>query len=566
MKATRIIWGMFLLLIAGVVLAQGVPQLINFQGRLTDDAGLPIDGPVEMRFRLLDADTLSASVLWSETHASVSVNNGIYHLILGSVNPLPPSALSVSDIYLEIRVEGEILRPRSQITSVPFAHKAAGVPDGVITSAMIADGTVTGSDIDSQTITSTNIADETITSTQIQDLSINGSDLQDNSLGTAQIQDIYVLNAGDTVFGDLQVNGSQSIGLDLTVSGGNIGIGTAPDPSCSIINQSGGAPAQGALLYGSSAGVKAAWSSDPVDHYAYLGTETYGVYASSGNSDEVEARVGGRFWASSQNWTYGVYTEALCYGNSAAVGVESAVSNFSSGDAYGGRFSTSTLGTGIHYGVYAEAQGGLESYGVYGYASGSYSGNDYGIYNAAGIKSWVNPDPEDPSKSIVYATLEGGENGTYWRGTARLERGRAVVIMPDHFRKVTSPDHPVTVTLAPRGECSGLMLVETGNERIVVKEMMGGTSDVEFDFIIMGKRLGYEDHDPVIDNVDYVPFQGHHSGMDGTRITTQEWYNSHSDGLKRIFRMNGTLKEDGSINEALFREKGWKVVKEESWE
>ncbi len=148
MKLTRIVWGFFLVFIAAVffgslvlnyaALAQSVPPLLNYQGRLTDDTGLPVDGSREMHFALLDADTLSAGVLWSETHTSVQVGKGIYHVILGSVNPLPPSALSGSTAYLEVRVGGEVLRPRSLLTSVPFAHKA----DQAKTAAQVAPGAV----------------------------------------------------------------------------------------------------------------------------------------------------------------------------------------------------------------------------------------------------------------------------------------------------------------------------------------------------------------------------------------------------------------------------------------
>jgi hypothetical protein len=335
--------------------AQQVPQLINYQGRLTDSSGQPIDGTREMRFRILDADTISASVLWSETHSSVQVDQGIYHVLLGSVNALPPSAMSQADIFLEVRMQGEILRPRSQITSVPFAHKAASVPDSSITSAMIADGTITGSDINTQTITSTNIAYETITSTQIQDSSIAGSDLQNDSLGTDQIQDIYVLNTGDTVTGDLQVNGNQSIGLDLTVSGGHIGIGTAPSPSYGIINNSATAPTYGAYLYGSSYGIYGALSSDPNEHFAYLGTNNAGVSARAGDPDETGNRYGGSFDAYSQTFSYGVYGRASAYGANSAFGVWGHGYNESSGNAYGGYFSTDSSGTGTHYGVYASA-------------------------------------------------------------------------------------------------------------------------------------------------------------------------------------------------------------------
>jgi hypothetical protein len=321
MKSIRVFGGMVILLFAGIVLAQGVPQLINYQGRLTDDTGMPIDGSREMRFRLLDADTLSASVLWSETHTSVQVDQGIYHVLLGSVNPLPPSAMSQADIFLEVRVAGEILRPRSQITSVPFAHKAASVPDSVITSAMIADGTITGSDINSQTITSSNISDETITSTQIQDSSITGADIGADELGSDQIQDIYVLNTGDTVTGDFQVNG-------------HIGIGRTPDITRAL---------------------HAAWSSDPADHYAWLSSQDYGVYARSGNSDETGTRQGGRFYAFSLDSAYGACGMAYGYGASPALGVRGYGLNESSGEAYGGYFFTSNSGTGTHYGVFASA-------------------------------------------------------------------------------------------------------------------------------------------------------------------------------------------------------------------
>ncbi len=333
MKAAKFLSGLIICMIAGVVFAQGVPQLINYQGRLTDDTGLPLDGPVEMRFRLLDADTLSASVLWSETQSSVSVSQGIYHVLLGSVNPLPPSAMSQADIFLEVRVAGEILRPRSQITSVAFAHKAASVPDSSITSAMIADGTITGDDITTDTITSTHV--------------------QDDSLGSADIQDIYVLNTGDTVSGDLQVNGNQTIGLDLTVTGGNIGVGTGANSEYGIINDPGSAPIYGANFYGSKYGIVGAWSPDPADHYVQVGAQDYGIFAQAGSNDEAGYRFGGQFYAYSQEFSYGIYTQAYGFGVNETYGVFANSLNAGSGDAYGGFFISSGAGTG--YGIWASA-------------------------------------------------------------------------------------------------------------------------------------------------------------------------------------------------------------------
>jgi len=44
-------------------------------------------------------------------------------------------------------------------------------------------------------------------------------------------------------------------------------------------------------------------------------------------------------------------------------------------------------------------------------------------------------------------------------------------------------------------------------------------------------------------------------------MTTQQFYDNQSEGLKRIFKANGTLDKKGKVNEALFQQKGWKEVK-----
>jgi len=44
-----------------------VPQMLNFQGRLTDQAGAPVtDGQHTVTFRLYDADAPGGSLLWAE--------------------------------------------------------------------------------------------------------------------------------------------------------------------------------------------------------------------------------------------------------------------------------------------------------------------------------------------------------------------------------------------------------------------------------------------------------------------------------------------------------------------
>ncbi len=96
-----------LIVIAAAALAQSVPRLINYQGRLTDAAGAPLDGEtVDMRFEVypgLYGDTM----LWGETQTNVLVTGGLYHILLGSVNPIDPEVFSQADAYLQVIVNGD---------------------------------------------------------------------------------------------------------------------------------------------------------------------------------------------------------------------------------------------------------------------------------------------------------------------------------------------------------------------------------------------------------------------------------------------------------------------------
>lgn len=101
-----------------------VPGQVNYQGLLLDDLGAPINGSVAMTFDLFDALTAGTS-LWSESHPSVTVTEGIYHVALGSVTPIDAATLAGGSVFLEISVDGETLAPRQQLLAVPYAVRAA---------------------------------------------------------------------------------------------------------------------------------------------------------------------------------------------------------------------------------------------------------------------------------------------------------------------------------------------------------------------------------------------------------------------------------------------------------
>ncbi len=123
--------------------------------------------------------------------------------------------------------------------------------------------------------------------------------------------------------------------------------------------------------------------------------------------------------------------------------------------------------------------------------------DSYGILSN-GIKSFIQQDPTDSTKSIIYASLEGGEAGTYYRGTGQLIGGSARISLPEHFSLVTEAEG-LTVQITPRQDCNGLYVAEVTTTYIVVKELQGGKSNARFDFLINGVRAGYSDYQVTVD-------------------------------------------------------------------
>lgn len=127
---------------------------ISYQGRLADSAGNPLTGYYNLEFRIYDVPS-GGTPLWEEFWTggnSVQVSDGLFNVMLGSINNTLASAIEGHDeLYLGITVgtDSEMV-PRVQLGSVPFAMYAvqANVPDGSITTAKLADGAVTSAKMD----------------------------------------------------------------------------------------------------------------------------------------------------------------------------------------------------------------------------------------------------------------------------------------------------------------------------------------------------------------------------------------------------------------------------------
>jgi len=132
MRVLRFIatWGLLLTLLSATEVF-AVPMVLQHQGRLLDATGAPQDGFFDITYRVFDASS-GGVLLWEEFHSGVVVTDGLFDVLLGTVNPLSPEVLSgptasVSDPprYLEMRVGTDVpLAPRVQLASTPYAVSA----------------------------------------------------------------------------------------------------------------------------------------------------------------------------------------------------------------------------------------------------------------------------------------------------------------------------------------------------------------------------------------------------------------------------------------------------------
>jgi hypothetical protein len=115
----------------------------------------------------------------------------------------------------------------------------------------------------------------------------------------------------------------------------------------------------------------------------------------------------------------------------------------------------------------------------------------------ATIKNFKMDHPSDPTKEIWYASLEGPEAGAYERGTARLVDGEVFVSFSDHFREVINSEN-MTVMLTPlSANTLGLAVIEKTPNGFMVKELMDGDGNFEFDWEVKSVRKSFENYQPV---------------------------------------------------------------------
>jgi len=145
------IWLIVLLCIVLQGTAFAVPEYINYQARLFDDGGAPMQGTYDVSFAIFDA-TREGTMVWGpfscdglagDGHADqVVVWDGWFNVILGPKDEagrlitIAFKPLDGKPRFIEITVSGEVISPRQQLLTAPYAARADyalhGVPPGTV--------------------------------------------------------------------------------------------------------------------------------------------------------------------------------------------------------------------------------------------------------------------------------------------------------------------------------------------------------------------------------------------------------------------------------------------------
>lgn len=107
-------------------LVWAVPQILNFQGRLTE-MGAPANGLQDITFRFFNAQT-GGTPTFTEAHTgtnAIIISTGIFSALIGSLTSggIPLNVFDGTDKFIEVDVSGTVL-PRQRIVSVAYAVRS----------------------------------------------------------------------------------------------------------------------------------------------------------------------------------------------------------------------------------------------------------------------------------------------------------------------------------------------------------------------------------------------------------------------------------------------------------
>lgn len=131
----------FVMALSSLAIAD-VPQMINYQGHLTDSEGNLIDTTVNILF-YITRDSAGSIGVWLEEHSNVEVIEGKFCVKLGSMFSITEDVFVADSSWLGIAIGGisggEHIEPPTELISVPFAFRIStvdGASGGTLTSSL----------------------------------------------------------------------------------------------------------------------------------------------------------------------------------------------------------------------------------------------------------------------------------------------------------------------------------------------------------------------------------------------------------------------------------------------
>jgi len=401
MVSLTVLISLVLLALASIATAD-VPNMMQYQGFLTDESGEPLDDTLFMTFRIYDHPTLPGPVIWAET-SSVIVTSGLFNVLLGSVNPISDIVFAETERWLGITVAPDPeIEPRTRLVTVPYAYRAATV---------------------------------------------------DGASGGGVFGDVHLhstLTVGGTAEGDpgrIEVTDGVDPVIIADGASGQVGVGLIdPDGQLHVETSD--------YLYSGS--FTSFYPTGPANavRAEHLGTGTYDAKAVYGRSVQGDYYgLGGLFEG---GWV-GVGGLVSPTGSQEYCGVRGRVLG-GSGTNWG--VQGSAFGSGMKYGVWGYANGSGTNYGLWGYAEDSL-GTNYGVYGLAtgsgtnyagyfvgnvtvtgtlskGGGGFKIDHPLDPENKYLYHSfVESPDMKNVYDGVVVLDaNGEAAVELPDYFEAV----------------------------------------------------------------------------------------------------------------------------------
>jgi hypothetical protein len=182
------------------MLASATPITVNWQGRLLDTDGSPINGPTDVEL-VLYQDAVTTTAFHTETADPLTLVDGFISVRLGAElsNPLQSEDF-MGGAWVQVRIDDVDLGARTELVSVPYAGVAAQL-DGV---ARLADTSVSCSGDNVGTLRFRTDTFEGCTSAGWQSL------VTADSAGDVAIAGSLGVDGSVAVAGSLSIDGAQS--------------------------------------------------------------------------------------------------------------------------------------------------------------------------------------------------------------------------------------------------------------------------------------------------------------------------------------------------------------------